>query len=245
MPYTIEKNDEGEFCVYKESGGESFGCHETREEAVAQIGAIESEERKSVLCIKSLGENRIGGYGILWGDENSRDLHGEYFTSETEDILAIFKTMGKIPYIVEHAADDAVKSFVAAEVDVMEPDETGLWWEAKILDHQAYRNYVRPLIQREALYSSSGTLPAAKRVDPNGKITRWPVAEMTGTVTPAEWRMLEKPIEEIQGHYKSIGLKFLDETSDEESETEGQGIEKMRLSVMIKQSELAIQLSGL
>ena len=50
MPYTVKKNDSGEFCVHKqdedgEAEGKSLGCHETKKEASAQIGAIESEEK--------------------------------------------------------------------------------------------------------------------------------------------------------------------------------------------------------
>lgn len=48
MPYTISKRDD-EWCVYKkgedgEPSGETLGCHDTEEKAVAQIGAIESSE---------------------------------------------------------------------------------------------------------------------------------------------------------------------------------------------------------
>ena len=48
MPYTIAKQGE-QWCVYKkgedgEPMGETLGCHETEDEAVAQIGAVESSE---------------------------------------------------------------------------------------------------------------------------------------------------------------------------------------------------------
>lgn len=50
MPYTIVKNhsscNEGEFAVVKKSDGSVAGCHKTKEGAVAQIGAIESSEKK-------------------------------------------------------------------------------------------------------------------------------------------------------------------------------------------------------
>ncbi len=49
MPYTVAKNDKGEFCVYKadaegKAAGETLGCHPDAEKAGAQIGAIEHEE---------------------------------------------------------------------------------------------------------------------------------------------------------------------------------------------------------
>lgn len=52
MPYTVARNDAGEYCVYKqdENGdpiGETLGCHETQEEAGAQIGAITNAEAQA------------------------------------------------------------------------------------------------------------------------------------------------------------------------------------------------------
>jgi len=349
MPYTVKKNEKGEFCVYKkdedgEATGESLGCHESKEKASAQIGAIESEEKptkksgepntekgqsldqlrwkivgawedlyeysmwvsevfhedgyiivndsrgktnykvpytesdESVefaprnewievklnadwvekfaslknrmnykdftiseedvtfeidpkYAVKSLGENRLGAYGILWGDEDNKDLHKEWFDQETRDIKSIFSAMGKLPLIVHHAADEDVKSFVYGEVDVLEEDDTGLWWEAKIKEFETYRKYVQPLLDRRAMFSSSGTLPAAKRVEKSGRITRWPVAEMTTTWIPAEWRMLERPVDEIKAAYKAIDLNY-DFTDVEDEDNDAIGAAKARLSLI-------------
>lgn len=350
MPYTVKKNEKGEFCVYKkdedgEATGESKGCHESMKKASAQIGAIESSEKDSdtdkksgsdnvdtskalsldqlrwkivseweeefgygswvseiyfddgylIICqgkkyfkvpfsgetdsfefaaygewkevelptewveksvslknrmnyadfivvtdginidprfaVKSLGENRLGAYGILWGDEENKDLHSEWFDKETRDIKSIFDAMGKIPLIVHHAADEDVKSFVYGEVDVLEEDDTGLWWEAKIKEFKTYREYVQPLLDRRAMFSSSGTLPAAKRVEKSGRITRWPVAEMTTTWIPAEWRMLERPVDEIKAAYKAIDLNY-DFTDVEDEDNDAIGAAKARLSLI-------------
>ncbi len=52
MPYTIVPQGE-KFCVFKKDSegkptGSSLGCHDTQKEAVAQIGAIESQESKEL-----------------------------------------------------------------------------------------------------------------------------------------------------------------------------------------------------
>lgn len=52
MPYTIVERD-GQFCVYKEdeeghATGDPLGCHNTKEDAADQIGAIELSEQKNV-----------------------------------------------------------------------------------------------------------------------------------------------------------------------------------------------------
>ena len=50
MPYEIEERD-GEYCVIKIEDGESAGCHETREEAEAQLTAlrINVEEGEAII----------------------------------------------------------------------------------------------------------------------------------------------------------------------------------------------------
>lgn len=183
--------------------------------------------------VKTLGEKRLGGYGILWGDEQNKDLHGEWFDQETTDIKAIFDAMGKIPLIVHHGNDDEVKTFVYGEVDVMQEDDTGLWWEGKIKEFEVYKEYVQPLLERQAMFSSTGTLPAAKRRTKSGHITRWPVAEMTTTWIPAEWRMLERPVDEIKSAYKAIDLNCDLSEYDEEQEQD-QGAEKARLQALVQ-----------
>lgn len=47
MPYTVRKNG-SRYCVYKVSGGDTLGCHDTKKEAVDQIAAIESNEKSSI-----------------------------------------------------------------------------------------------------------------------------------------------------------------------------------------------------
>lgn len=45
MPWHVEKRD-GEFCVIKDSDGESEGCHETEEKAKAQMRALYATENR-------------------------------------------------------------------------------------------------------------------------------------------------------------------------------------------------------
>jgi hypothetical protein len=185
-------------------------------------------------AVKALGKNRLGAYGILWGDEENQDLHDEHFTKDTKDITAIFNAMGKVPLVVHHAADDKVKTFVYGEVDVMEMDDIGLWYEAKIKEFETYRRYVLPFLEKGILFSSSGTLPAAKRVTKSGEIVRWPIAEMTTTWMPAEYRMLERPVSEIKSGYEEIGLDYdLSEYDNETEETDTKGAEKARLKALV------------
>lgn len=195
-------------------------------------------------CIKEIGENRVGAYGILWGDESKKDFHGEYFTPDTEELTSVFKAMGKIPFLFHHGNHEGIKSTVIGAVDKMEPDEIGLWYEAIVLEHQKYQEFVRPLIQQNMLYSSSGTFPAAKRVTESGKITRWPIAEMTGTHTPAEWRMVanNRPIAEIKAAYKSINLSDNIDSFTEENNVDSEK-EIAKIKAMNNQLRLKLEIS--
>ena len=47
MPWKIEKRDD-EYCVIKVDGGDVEGCHDTRDEARAQLAALNIAEEKSV-----------------------------------------------------------------------------------------------------------------------------------------------------------------------------------------------------
>lgn len=199
-------------------------------------------------AIKALNDSRIGGYAVLWGDKDRKDLHGEWFDRETEELQTIFKAMGKIPFLFHHGIDETVKSTVIGAVDVMEEDDVGLWYEAKIQEFEAYRQYVEPLINRKALFTSSGTLPGAKRVTKNGQIKRWPIAEITGTHIPAEYRMLQVPIDEIKNAYKSVGVDVADferqfanaDATQNEFETKGVEETRFRIENEIRLSKLQL-----
>ena len=164
--------------------------------------------RTSLYAVKSVGENRVGGYGIGWGDRTRLDSDGQYFTKNTEHLLDIFTAMGKIPYLVHHAADGVIKSTVIGEVDTMIIDDVGLWYEAKILQQDLYKQYVSKLVDNGKMFSSSGALPAAVKATKDGYISHGPVVEMSCTWTPAEYRMMSEgySVERLKAHFNDIGI---------------------------------------
>lgn len=167
-------------------------------------------------AVKALGGNRVGGYAVLWGDADRKDLTGEYFTQRTEDLETLFKAMGKLPLLYQHASDGVLKTAVVGPVDVLTKDEMGLWYEAQLSMADKYRNYIDNLVEQGLLGTSSGTLPAARRVNKRtGEIERWAIAELSLTPTPAEPRMMERPVAEVAAAFKAVGLELL---SDDEIE---------------------------
>ena len=198
----------------------------------------------SGFAIKSLGGNRVGGYAVLWGDDESKDLDEEYFTSDTKDLTAVFDEIGTIPFMVHHAADEKVVKFVGGAVDVLELDDIGVWWEAKTKEFEAYKKYVSPMMEKGMAFTSSGTFPRAKRTEKNGFISRWPIAEISATWLPAEYRMLEHPISEVKSAYEKLGIEVdLSNYEDKPKDTDkNQGVEKARLQELVKQELINVGL---
>ena len=162
----------------------------------------------SPMAVKAIGDDRVGAYGIIWSDGTYRDSDGQYFDKNTEHLLDIFTAMGKIPYLVHHAADGVIKSTVIGEVDTMIIDDVGLWYEAKILQQDLYKQYVSKLVDNGKMFSSSGALPAAVKATKDGYISHWPVVEMSCTWTPAEYRMMSEgySVERLKAHFNDIGI---------------------------------------
>jgi len=191
-------------------------------------------------AVKALGGDRLGGYMVLWGDPNKRDLDGEYFTPETEELTAIFKAMGKLPFLYNHATDKTIKTGVVGVIDVMIPDDVGIWYEAQLDSANRYKTAIQNLARKQVLGTSSGTLPGARKVSKSGEILRWPIVEGSATTHPAETRMLEHPISEIKANFASIGLAFEHEHESDTPEDKS-GVIRAKLGLL---DLLGIELSS-
>lgn len=214
-----------------------------------------------LFSIKSLGEDRIGAYGIIWGDKDKKDLHEEFFTAATKDITSAFDALGALPWLFHHAADSKLKSAVVGVIDKMETDDIGLWYEAKIKEHELYKQYVQPLVKKGKLFSSSGAYPGSKERDKKtGEITRWTVAEISGTHIPAEYRMLDMPVGEVKSMYAEAGIdeniikSFISESEEASSETVAEeetekvnkdAAEKAQVAARNRITEIKLRLSKL
>lgn len=198
---------------------------------------------KHFAAIKAIDKDKIGAYAILWGDESQKDLDRQFFDEKTEELTAVFKSMGGVPFLFNHATDEVLKSSVIGVVDTLEEDDVGLWFEAKIKEHELYKEFVKPLIDKKALYPSSGALPGGVKVKKNGHIKRWPIIEVTGTHVPAEYRMLDVPIEQVKHAYKSAGLGdefpegVIDESEDSTKSSEEERL-RLELDLMTQEADL-------
>ncbi len=119
--------------------------------------------------VKALGENgRVGGYLVVWGDASRPDLQGEYFTPDTDLGLDWYP---RRPVLYHHGLDGDLGPVMIGQIEVMQPDYTGVWVEAQLDLHNRWARAVLDLVQQDALGWSSGSLPhlvdvAAGRVHP-------------------------------------------------------------------------------
>lgn len=144
----------------------------------------ESWQRHAVKVLSEDSETvRIGGYLVVWGDASSPDLHGEFFTKGTEFNLDWFD---KRPLLFHHGLDNSVKATAAGVIDLLRPDDTGLWMEAQIRKARKYMDKVVELIHKGVIGTSSGSLPHLVEVAKTGEILKWPIVEGSLTPTPAE-----------------------------------------------------------
>lgn len=197
--------------------------------------------------VKSLGERRLGGYLVLWGSPEQRDLEGEFFTPETHGLDQIFKIAGKIPGYYHHLMDKVFKTMPTGFVDIMQPDSKGLWVEEHMFQPEElvdldlwvedqmelarkYQEALRKLINEKKLFWSSGTLPGAREVAQNGHIKSWIICESTKTVVPAEFR--QPAISDLSKTYATFGLDFEEVKKQcrlgEEDCADGKGAEDAR-----------------
>jgi HK97 family phage major capsid protein len=136
--------------------------------------------------IKALGEGRVGGYLVVWGNPQQRDLQGEYFTKDTDFKLDWYGSTR--PMLYHHAMDGTIKSTTIGVIDAIKADEIGLWAEAQLHMRDKYVQAVSRLIQKGVLGWSSGSAPNLVEISNDGQIKTWALLEGSATPTPAEPR---------------------------------------------------------
>ncbi|MCD4685435.1 MAG: phage major capsid protein [Anaerolineae bacterium] len=152
--------------------------------------------------VKALSsEGRIGGYLVVWGSPALRDLQGEFFTPHTDLGLDWYP---RRPVLYHHGLDDNLDPVMIGQIEVMQPDDTGVWVEAQLDLHNRWARRVLALVERGVLAWSSGSLPHLVEVWDDGHIRRWPVVEGSLTPTPAEPRYTDAVT--VKAAYEALGL---------------------------------------
>lgn len=193
---------------------------------------VPSTTRTAAFAVKSLGETeeawRVGGYGIVWGNEQQRDLSpwpnkdgskGEYFTPATT-------ALNDIPVKVMTFEHDKEKDEQGNHIKealghtVLERNDLrGRWIEAQVHKGKRYAQYVMDLLAQGKLYLSSETASHWRDVADNGEIKRWRTAGYTFTTHPMEPRIGE--IDALKSYFKGANLDFPDDDSDDGEDSTG------------------------
>jgi len=152
--------------------------------------------------VKALSDDgRVGGYLVVWGDPARRDLQGEYFTPETDLGLDWYP---RRPVLYHHGLDDELGPVMIGQIELMQPDQTGVWVEAQLDLRNHWGRVVLDLVQRGVLGWSSGSLPHLVEVSVGGHIRRWPVVEGSLTPSPAEPRYTDAVT--VKAAFEALGL---------------------------------------
>ncbi|NLX08332.1 MAG: phage major capsid protein [Chloroflexi bacterium] len=153
-------------------------------------------------AVKALNEDgRVGGYLVVWGDESRRDLHGEYFTPDTDLGLDWYP---RRPVLYQHGLDGELGPVMIGQIEALKPDGVGVWVEAQLDLRSRWARAVLDLARREALGWSSGSLPHLVEVSASGHIRRWPIVEGSLTPTPAEPRYTDAVA--VKAAFEALGL---------------------------------------
>jgi phage head maturation protease len=164
----------------------------------------------SVDCIKSDRLGYVKGYLVRFGDTQSADLEGDYFTKSTD--YGFPMSEGKrVPLNVyyHHGMDTSVgkKSIGTGYIKM---DNTGLWYEAQLDLADEYGSMIAKLCKQGKMGFSSGAaahLVERKSMGDVSEITRWPIAEASITPTPAEYRNSVKSLKEYYGMEPMMGME--------------------------------------
>lgn len=142
----------------------------------------------------------VAGYGVVFG---GRDLEGDTFTPDTN-----FGAMADLPVFYDHALQEvkALDNEIGRVVSTKR-DDHGIWFEAELNKAHEYIADVVELVKRGVVGLSTGAVSHLVRRDENKALKRWPVAELSLTVTPAEPR--------------TVGVTQIKATSGSEAAAEG------------------------
>lgn len=222
MPWEIREESDGRYCVYKEDGAEALQCYDERDDAEAYLRALYASEHGQ--SVKALGDGRIGGYGVVWGSAQQRDLAGDYFTPESELWADQFPA---VPVLYDHGQGQS-PGVVGKTVRYVR-DHVGVWVEAQLDRANQYWKAVEELIDKGALAWSSGSVAHLVERE-RGWLKRWPIVEMSLTPTPAEPRLTT--VQAVKANYQAAGLLF-EIPGGAMSEQENVGLDESRVQAMI------------
>jgi len=178
--------------------------------------------------VKAAGDWEIDILGIPYGDPQHKDAQGEYFTADTayhEDRFPL------PPLVYYHGLDDSGKpsgdpEYIGTTVKRW-VDKAGVWFRGVLDKTSELAKRVWEAAQQDKARASSGSIAHLTRTDPDGKITEWPVAELSvfelgGGKRPANPYAVALPA--MRAVYEAAGIAMPQDIEALEATPEGAGL---------------------
>jgi HK97 family phage major capsid protein len=136
--------------------------------------------------VKALGDGKVAGYLVRFGDQTTPDLTGDYFTHDTD-----FGDVTQAAVYYQHGLDKKMGKRKMGKGDMKE-DDLGVWIEAQLNLRDEYEKAIYAMVEKGKLGWSSGTAPHLVEREEKGQahfIKTWPLGlDASLTPTPAEPR---------------------------------------------------------
>lgn len=133
-------------------------------------------------AVKAEGKGKIGGYLVLFGGPEKKDLDGEYFTSSTD-----FGPVKRSPVLYQHGYDDVLGKRVLAKSGALKKDDVGVWVSAQLSLRDDYEKAIYGLAKKGKLGWSSGTASYLVDRGSDGFLKSWWLGlDASLTPTPCE-----------------------------------------------------------
>lgn len=141
--------------------------------------------------VKALGNGRIGGHLVTFGDESTPDLskYGDFFEAATDYDA---EDGQKLTTYFHHGLDETIGVKKLGKVEI-KTDDVGIWAEGVLAMRDDYEREIYKMVEAGKLsWSSGATTHLVRREKIAGKsahrVTYWPLSEASLTPTPADYR---------------------------------------------------------
>jgi hypothetical protein len=185
-------------------------------------------DRLTVVAIKAIDgdEWALDVLGVPYGGPNGgKDSDGEYFSATTNLYLDRYPT---VPAVYYHGYDEnglpASDPQIIGKTTGHELRADGVWFRVVLDKANAYAKRVWEAAKQGIARASSGSISHLRRVQPDGHITHWPVAELSifdavGRRQPANQYAVALPV--MKAVYDRAGITLPDDIEgDEQPEPE-------------------------
>lgn len=146
--------------------------------------------------IKALGDGKVAGYLVRFGNPKDTDLERDFFSKETD--LGV-DDGATVPVYYQHGYDSKLKSRRIGR-GVIKYDDAGAWLEAQLEMRDEYERMLYEMAEAGKLGWSSGAAGHLVEREPVGKawhIKTWVIGEASLTPTPAEPRNSALPLKSL------------------------------------------------